>query len=91
MKDSFRLETQGVYRIVVQGVMDDSMSDELSGLDVSVWRSEDEPPVTVLTGRLMDQAALSGVMNTLYNMHYPVLSVELLNKLTDLKDNKKDC
>ena len=34
------------------------------------------PPVTTLLGELPDQAALAGVLNTLYEMHLPVLLVE---------------
>jgi hypothetical protein len=37
-----------------------------------------EPPVTVLEGELLDQAALVGVLNSLYGMHLPVLSVQCL-------------
>jgi hypothetical protein len=31
---------------------------------------------SVLEGRLLDQAALSGVLNTLYELHLPVMSVD---------------
>jgi hypothetical protein len=34
--------------------------------------------VTVLKGSLPDQAALLGVLNTLYNMRYPLLLVRYL-------------
>ena len=34
--------------------------------------------VTMLIGQLQDQAELSGVLNTLYELHLPLLSVELL-------------
>jgi hypothetical protein len=34
---------------------------------------------TILVGRLADQAALSGVLNTLYELHLPVVSVECLS------------
>jgi hypothetical protein len=34
--------------------------------------------VTTLAGRLIDQAELSGVLNTLYELHLPILSVEYL-------------
>jgi len=37
-------------------------------------------PVTILVGHLPDQAALSGVLNTLYEMHLPLLSVENLDE-----------
>jgi hypothetical protein len=35
--------------------------------------------VATLVGRLKDQAELSGVLNTLYEMHLPLLSVEILS------------
>jgi hypothetical protein len=39
----------------------------------------DEPPVTVLEGCLSDQAAVAGVLNTLYELHLVLLSVEILS------------
>ena len=33
-------------------------------------------PVTILTGILVDQAALNGVINTLYDLGCPLLLVE---------------
>ena len=41
--------------------------------------SEAAPPVTTLFGDLPDQAALAGVLNTLYDLHLAVLSVERLS------------
>jgi hypothetical protein len=32
----------------------------------------------VLTGYFIDQTALAGVLNTLYDLSYPLLKVELL-------------
>jgi len=47
---------------------------------MSITTSEgDGAPVTTLVGRLLDQAALMGVLDTLYNYyHCPILSVEYL-------------
>ena len=41
--------------------------------------SSPAPPVTTLFGDLPDQAALAGVLNTLYDLHLAVLSVERLS------------
>jgi hypothetical protein len=38
-----------------------------------------EPPVTTLLGELADQAALEGVLDTLFALHLPVVSVERLS------------
>lgn len=68
------------YRIRVQGHLDDSWSDRLGGMVLTRAFTANNQPMTILIGQLNDQAALSGVMNALYNEHLPVLSVELLNE-----------
>ena len=37
-------------------------------------------PMTILVGHLADQAALSGVLNSLYGLHLVLLSVENLDE-----------
>jgi len=71
-------DTPGVYRIGVQGFLDESWSDRMNGVDIRVRNLPDEAPMTLLTGRFIDQAALAGVLNTLYDLGYPLLTVELL-------------
>jgi hypothetical protein len=36
----------------------------------------DQYPVTILTGRVPDQSVLIGIINTLFDRGYPLLSVE---------------
>jgi hypothetical protein len=38
----------------------------------------DEGPVTTLVGMAPDQAALAGVLETIYEAHFTLLSVEML-------------
>ena len=68
------------YRIQVQGYLDGTWSDRLGGLTIMV---NSEPvngaPATTLFGRLRDQTDLIGVLNTLYDLHLPLLSVEYLD------------
>jgi hypothetical protein len=71
-------DTPAVYRIGVQGFLDKSWSDRMNGVHIRVRNRPDEAPVTVLTGQFVDQAALAGVLNTLYDMGFPLLKVELL-------------
>lgn len=66
------------YRIVVRGAVDPSWSGRLGGMAVSQGCVGDAGAQTVLFGRLPDQAALSSVLNTLYELHYPVISAECL-------------
>ena len=38
-----------------------------------------DPVVTTLEGEVTDQAALAGILNTLYELHLPILSLKWLN------------
>jgi hypothetical protein len=67
------------YRIRAQGELEDSRSNILAGMSITTSFQEDEGVVATLVGRLKDQAELSGVLNTLYEMHLPLLSVEILS------------
>jgi len=79
MSKSYTFDRPGNYRIRVQGFLDESWSDRLAGLHITTSRIGDEKPVTALVGRVRDQAELAGVLNTLYELHLMLLSVEYLN------------
>lgn len=73
------MEKGGIYRISVEGEVDENWSDQLGGMTITVHQEDDSSPTAILEGRLPDQAALSGVLEALYELHMPVLSVELLS------------
>ena len=75
-----KLETPATYRIRVQGRLDESWADRLAGMAITADPATGKPPVTIMVGHLADQAALSGVLNTLYELHLPLLSVENLDE-----------
>jgi hypothetical protein len=67
----------GNYRIRVRGLVDPKWSDWLGGMTITTRQSQ-STSVTDLVGRVADQAALSGILNALYEMHLPILQVEFL-------------
>ncbi len=69
-----------IYRIRVQGRLDAKWSERLEAMNITEVRQSDKGDETILVGRLADQAALAGVMNTLYEQHLPVLSVDCLEE-----------
>ncbi len=75
-----KLDTPATYRIRVQGQLDSSWSNRLGGMTIKTDTAADKPPVTILVGHLPDQASLSGVLNTLYELHLPLLSVKNLDE-----------
>lgn len=67
-----------IYKITVDGELGVDMSDRIGGMQIKVDRSVPGEPVSMLVGRIDDQAALSGVLNTLYELHLSILSVNRL-------------
>jgi len=63
------------YRIVVQGVVSEDWRRRLGGLEVTTTRPGSDEARTILQGRLRDQAALHGLLETLYALHLPILEV----------------
>jgi hypothetical protein len=83
-KQAFAFEGPALYRIVVQGRVDETMSDRLGGMRVETTREGDQGRlVTTLVGHLRDQAELNGVLNTVYSLHLTVLSVQCVDGLRD--------
>jgi hypothetical protein len=68
----------GSYRIRVQGLLDSSWSNRLCDLAITARRAAGQEPVTTLSGEVTDQAALMGVLSTLYDLGFPLLKVERL-------------
>jgi len=67
------------YKIKVMGDLDISWSDRLESVNITRVDLPDGRVETVLVGRLGDQAALAGIINTLYNLRLPVVSVNCLD------------
>jgi len=64
------------YRIRVQGLLDPEWSERLGGMTVTVREGPDGAHFAELTGPLVDEAALMGVLERLYSLRLPLLAVE---------------
>jgi hypothetical protein len=63
----------------VQGRVDAAWTDRLEGMEICQAMAGSDPLVTTLDGELSDQAALAGVLNTLYELHLPLLLVKRMS------------
>jgi len=70
------MDKSAVYQIKVRGEIDSVWSERLGGMQITVEPSD----IVTLVGRLADQAALAGVLDTLYELHLPVLEVKQLEQ-----------
>jgi len=73
------LDRPATYQIQVPGCLDESWSDWIGGLTITVESEGDGPPVTTLTGTV-DQAALHGLLRRLYSLGLPLISVNWVKR-----------
>jgi hypothetical protein len=72
MSQTAKRDEAAFYEIRVQGVLDESWSEWLGGLDVRpLDRGE-----TLLIGHIRDQSALHGLLNRIRDLGLPLLCVE---------------
>jgi hypothetical protein len=83
MKDALPAARSGfdrpaTYRIWVQGRIPPKWYDRLEGMAVTEYSTGDGQLSTTLEGKLADQAALAGLLETLFRLHLSVVSVDRL-------------
>lgn len=76
----FKMSAPATYRIRIKGYLESNWSDRLGGMAITTETVADQMAVTILVGHMVDQAALFGVLNTLYDLHLPLLSVENIDE-----------
>jgi hypothetical protein len=76
----------GNYRIEVQGQLRPDWSDRFGAMRIVSPPPEADSAVTVLQGHVIDQAELAGILNTLYELHLSLLSVQHLDDETSSPD-----
>jgi len=64
-----------LYEIKVQGNVDPSWSDWFNGMDITNGTDKDASLVTTLTGPVVDQATLRGILIRLWDLNLVILSV----------------
>jgi hypothetical protein len=92
-KKSLTMQGPAIYRIRVQGQLDARLSDRIGGMQITEVRGTQNGPETILVGRIVDQASLSGILNSLYELHLPVLSAECIdaeNDSTSQQENENE-
>ena len=72
------MDAPAIYQIKVLGSLANNWNDNLSGMNITSFNQGGD--VTTLVGMLRDQAALAGVLHTLYELHLPILLVEYIEQ-----------
>jgi hypothetical protein len=72
------------YRVVVQGEVGQDWIGRLGGMAITTTSQESGAPRTTLQGRILDQSALRGILETLYALHLLILEVKKVDTDYDL-------
>lgn len=84
MHNPVKFDASGTYNIIVQGSLPERLYPYFANLKIVTEKDKNDISNTLLTGNVKDQAALAGILNMLYEFHYPILLVEYLTeKITD--------
>ena len=78
MSQHLSLDCPVIYQIEVQGYLDESRSDWFDGMSVVPRVDPKGASITKLTGTVIDQAALHGILRKLYDLGMPLLSVNII-------------
>ena len=79
----FKFSSPARYRICVKGFLDESWSERFSGMRISNEVPGRVSPMAELSGPMRDQTELVGVLNSIYEMHLPLLSLEIIDDEPD--------
>ena len=71
-----RLDEPARYRITIQGRLDEQWVNYFDGMTVSIDNQDRDFTQTTLTGFVLDQAALHGLLNRIRDLGLPLLLVE---------------
>jgi len=72
-----------VYQIKMQGKLDESWSAWFDGLTITFESGSDGSSITILTGPVIDQAALRGILFKIWDLNLALISVTPIE--TDLE------
>jgi hypothetical protein len=82
MNDKNSSAKKNFIEIRVKGQLDNSWSEWLESLEIKQLDNGE----MILSGHITDQAALMGILNRLYGLNLPLLSVNEINQTNNNKE-----
>lgn len=76
--NSFGTSFQVLYKITVNGILNERWADWFNGTIISHERNHDGKAYTALTCQVRDQAELFGILNQLNSLNLSLLQVTLI-------------
>ena len=76
-------QNEARYEIRVDGHLDQRWSDWFEGMELPQAFNQNGSPITVLTGTIVDQAALHGILASVRDIGIPIISVNRIESLEE--------
>lgn len=73
---TFSPDCPAIYQMTVHGYLDERRVDWFDGMTIEPQVDAEGMSVTRLTGEVVDQAALHGLLRKLYDLGLPLLSIK---------------
>jgi hypothetical protein len=73
--ESLQFDQSATYQIKVQGRLDEHWAQWFDGMSIAFEQTEDGSTLTVMTGSIIDQAALYGLIGRMRDLGLPLISV----------------
>ena len=83
---TLNMDVTEVYQVKVRGKLDARWSDWFNGMAIAYEIGSDGFPVTTITGAVVDQAALYGILWKLRDLNLKLLSVGTTKRNSKCKD-----
>jgi len=75
MSNDQESDKQEVYQIKLKGLLDEQWSDWFNGMTIVFESASDGSPITTLTGAVVDQARLRGILSKAWDLNLTLISV----------------
>lgn len=80
-----KLENKHSYVITIQGRLDESWTDWFGGLNLEIEDGGEMLPTTTLTGVVVDQVALRGILTRVWDLNLSLISVSRVEINSDIE------
>jgi hypothetical protein len=88
VQQKLNLDCPATYQIEVQGYLAEHWSEWFDRMTIVTHTSPERANITRLTGTVIDQAALHGVLRKLYDLGMPLISVNYIEQHQEKKEIK---
>ena len=86
MEPTQNMDEPAVYQIRLGGKFDEKWSDWFGGMHVTFGSGSAGAHVTTLTGPVVDQAALRGIMDRIWDLNLTLISVARIETMPEWQE-----